>query len=42
MATAHHYTPNEFEEKYLKLNDGNIIGSMYGFAGHVIAKLKDD
>jgi len=37
-----HYTPNEFEEKYLKKNDGNFIGRMYGFAGHVIAKLKDD
>lgn len=37
-----HYTPNEFEEEYLKINDRNIIGSMYGFAGHVIAKVKDD
>ena len=37
-----HYTPNEFEEKYLRTDDGNIIGSMYGFAGNVIAKLKDD
>jgi len=33
-----HYTPKELEEKYLKMKDGNIIGKMYGFAGHVIAK----
>ena len=37
-----HYTPKEFEEKYLKMNNGNIIGKIYGFAGHVIAKLKND
>ena len=36
-----HYTPGEFEEKYLRMNDGSILGNMYGFAGHVIAKLKD-
>ena len=36
-----HYTPKEFEEKYLSINDGNILGNMYGFAGHVLAKLKD-
>lgn len=37
-----HYTPKEFEKKYLKMDDGNIIGKMYGFAGHVIAKLRND
>ena len=31
-----------FEEKYLKMSDGNSMGNMYGFAGHVIAKLKND
>lgn len=36
-----HYTPKEFEEKYLSINDGKILGNMYGFAGHVFAKLKD-
>jgi len=36
-----HYTPREFEEKYLRMNDGSILGNMYGFAGHVIAELKD-
>lgn len=36
-----HYTPIEFEEKYLGIDDGNILGHMYGFAGHVFAKPKD-
>ncbi len=37
-----HYAPKEFEERYLKMNNGNIIGNMYGFAGHIIAKLRND
>ena len=35
-----HYSPNEFEEKYLMDDAGFLFGKMYGFAGHVYAKLK--
>lgn len=35
-----HYSPNEFEEKYLKDDTGYLFGKMYGFAGQVYAKLK--
>jgi O-methyltransferase involved in polyketide biosynthesis len=33
-----HYTPKEFEEKYLYDKNGKFLGNMYGFAGHVLAK----
>jgi len=36
-----HYAPKEFEEKYLMDGKGNLFGKMYGFAGHVYAKLKN-
>jgi len=37
-----HYGPKELEERYLRMNDGNIIGNIYGFAGHVIAKVRKE
>lgn len=39
FALINHITPNEFEEKYLQDNAGNQFGKMYGFAGHVYARL---
>ncbi|MBU1013494.1 MAG: SAM-dependent methyltransferase [Bacteroidetes bacterium] len=35
-----HYTPQEFEKKFLRRAGRNTLGNMYGFAGHVYAKLK--
>lgn len=35
-----HYSPEEFEEKYLQDDSGKLFGKMYGFAGHAYAKLK--
>ena len=37
----YHYTPKEFEGKYLRKNGENVLGNMYGFAGHIYAKLED-
>lgn len=33
-----HYTPSQFEEKYLFDDTGEFFGNMYGFACHVLAK----
>jgi len=35
----YHYSPQEFEEKYLYDNTEDFFGRMYGFAGHVYAKV---
>ena len=35
-----HFTPNQFEEKYLYDDNRNFMGNIYGFACHVHAKLK--
>ena len=37
-----HYTAVEFEEKYLKMKNGEIIGKIYGFAGHAIARVRNE
>jgi len=34
-----HYSPEEFQEIYLQDSTGDLFGKMYGFAGHVYAKL---
>lgn len=39
FALINHYSPQEFEMKYLQDGAGNLFGKMYGFAGHVHAKL---
>lgn len=36
-----HYTPEEFEKKYLYDSKGGFLGQMYGFACHVVAKHKN-
>lgn len=35
-----HYTPAEFEKKYLYSSNGEFLGNMYGFACHVVAASK--
>ena len=36
-----HYTPQEFEKKYLVNKNGNFLGKMYGFACHTYAEAQD-
>lgn len=33
-----HYSPTEFEDKYLRTDNGELFGRMYGFACHVVAR----
>ena len=36
-----HYTPSQFENKYLN-NNGSFFGKMYGFACHAHAMIKTE
>lgn len=33
-----HYSPQEFEDKYLRTENGELFGRMYGFASHVLTR----
>ncbi|NPD46136.1 MULTISPECIES: SAM-dependent methyltransferase [unclassified Lentimicrobium] len=39
LSLSRHYTPEEFEKEYLFDKEGKFFGKMYGFAGHVVAKV---